>query len=147
MGPLDGRWLTVVDHARDVVAAVNAGRAGPGYERMAAYEVLKLAEEVKPREVVETGLAMFMMQELEPRRFRSDAAFRFQLVRRVRALGDVNVGEYFDDETGKMKRVYREFSREPQRSWASGSPKLSASRAFVSRVWRFKRKSAPSPSA
>ena len=53
---------------------------------------------------------MFMMQEMETRRFRSDAAFRFQLVRRVRALGDVNVGEYFDDETGKMKRVYREFS-------------------------------------
>src|SRR5215212_5867503 len=109
-GQLDGRWLTVVDHARDVVSAANAGRAGPGYERTAAYEVLKLAEAVKPREVVETALAMFMMQELEPQRFRSDAGFRFQLVRRVRALGDVNVGEYFDDETGRMKRVYRELS-------------------------------------
>jgi len=85
-------------------------KAGPGYERTAAYEVIKLAEAVKPREVFETALAMFMMQELEPRRFRSDAGFRFQLVRRVRALGDVNVGEYFDHETGKMKRVYRELS-------------------------------------
>jgi hypothetical protein len=55
--------------------------------RKAAEEVLKVAEEATPRDVIETVLAMSMMEELDRRRFRSDPGFRFQLVRRgVRAL-------------------------------------------------------------
>jgi hypothetical protein len=60
--------------------------------------------------VVETALAMFMLQELEPRRFRSDEAFRTQLVRRVRGLTEVNAGEYYDHASGKTKRAYRELT-------------------------------------
>jgi hypothetical protein len=51
---------------------------------------------------------MFMMQELEPRRFRNDEAFRVQLTRRVRALANVNAGEFYDHRTNKTRRVYRE---------------------------------------
>ena len=51
---------------------------------------------------------MFMMQELEPRQFRNDEAFRVQLTRRVRALANVNAGEFYDHHTNKMRRVYRE---------------------------------------
>jgi hypothetical protein len=50
------------------------------------------------------------MQELQPRRFRSDRAFRTQLVRRVRGLTDLNAGSWFDHQTGKTKRAYKELS-------------------------------------
>jgi hypothetical protein len=109
-GQLDGRWLAVVDHAMSVLASFERGNAGPVYERRAAHEIVKLAEATQPRAVIEIALAMFIMQEREPRRFRSDAAFRAQLVRRVRALGDVNAGVYYDHTTDKMRRTYRELS-------------------------------------
>jgi hypothetical protein len=69
-----------------VVAAFRAGKAGARYVRKAADEVLKVAEAATPRDVIETVLAMSMMEELDRRRFRSDSGFRFQRVRRVRAL-------------------------------------------------------------
>jgi hypothetical protein len=62
----------------------------------------------KPAEAVETVLAMFLMLEQEPRRFRSDDAFRFQLARRVRGLTDVNQGTWFDHRAQRVKRVYRD---------------------------------------
>lgn len=109
-GQLQGRWLAVVDHARSVVAFFNNGKPGSSFERKAAHEVLKIADAAKPHEVVEVVLAMFIMQEQEPRRFRSDAAFRVQLVRRTRALADVNAGLSYDHKSGKVRRVYRELS-------------------------------------
>jgi len=109
-GQLDSRWLSVVDHARSIIAHFNSGKAGLGYERRAAYEVQKIADAARPRDVVEVVLAVFIMQEMEPRRFRSDTAFRFQLVRRVRALADVNAGLSYDNKSNKVRRVYRELS-------------------------------------
>jgi hypothetical protein len=85
-GQLEARWLAVVEHANGVVAAFRAGKAGGRYVRKAAEEVLKVAAVATPRDVIETVLAMSMMEELDRRRFRSDPGFRFQLVRRVRAL-------------------------------------------------------------
>jgi hypothetical protein len=82
----------------------------PRHERIAAEEVLKLSDAVSPREIVETALALFVMQDLEPRRFRSDRAFRIQMVRRVRGLTDLNAGSWFDHQTGKTKRAYKELS-------------------------------------
>jgi hypothetical protein len=82
----------------------------PQYERIAAQGVMKLADAVPPREIVETTLALFVMQELQPRSFRSDRAFRTQLVRRVRGLTDVNAGSWFDNQTGKTKRAYKELT-------------------------------------
>jgi len=69
-----------------------------------------VAKRVKPQTLIETVIAIFIMQEYEPRRFRSDRAFRFQLARRVRRLTDVNAGEYWDHVTGKVKRVYRDLA-------------------------------------
>jgi len=109
-GQLDGRWLTLVDHANSVIAAYEKGRASPRHEVKAAHEVVKIAGAAQAREVVETALAMFIMQEFEPRRFRSDDAFRVQLVRRVRALANMNAGEFYDHRADKTRRVYREVS-------------------------------------
>jgi integrase len=85
-GQLEARWPAVVEHAKGLVAAFRAGKAGARYVRKAADEVLKVAEAATPRDVIETVLAMSMMEELDRRRFRSDSGFRFQRVRRVRAL-------------------------------------------------------------
>jgi hypothetical protein len=51
---------------------------------------------------------MVVMQAFDPWRFRSDRAFWFQLVRRVRALAEINIGKSVDQETGKVKRNYRD---------------------------------------
>jgi hypothetical protein len=53
-------------------------------------------------------MAMYVMLEFEPHRFRSDHAFTVQLVRRLRALTERNVGRYYDHASGKTKRVYRD---------------------------------------
>jgi hypothetical protein len=79
-GQLEARWLAVVEHAKGIVAASRAGKAGVRYERKAAEEILKIAAVATPRDVIETTLAMSMMEELDRRRFRSDPGFRFQLV-------------------------------------------------------------------
>jgi hypothetical protein len=44
----------------------------------------------------------------QPRTFKSDQAFNYQLARRVRSLSNVNAGEYWDNNTKKTKRVYRD---------------------------------------
>ncbi len=105
---LKDRWLTVVDHAKSVIAYFNSGQAGSMYERKAALEIVKVADAVEPFAVVEVVLAMFVMQDQQPRRFRTDTAFRVQLVRRTRALADVSVGRSYDPKRGKVRRVYRE---------------------------------------
>jgi hypothetical protein len=109
-GQLEGRWLTIVEHARSIIAAFHSGKAGYGPERRAANEVLKIAEAAQPRRVIEVVLAMFVMESHDPRRFRSDTAFRFQLVRRTRALADVNAGLRYDHRSDKVRRVYRELT-------------------------------------
>lgn len=109
-GQLEERWRAVAGHARDIIARFASGRAGAVYERRAAIEVVKIAEATEPREVVEVVLAMFVMLELEPRRFADDRGFRFQLVRRVRALADGSAGQFYDHTSGKVRRVYRELT-------------------------------------
>jgi hypothetical protein len=104
---LEERWALLIDHAKRLVAA-SQRTATIKHERRAAQELIKLAEQVEAQEVIQTALAMFIIQDQRPRDFRSDDAFRFQLVRRVRALTDVNVGTWWDDKNKRVKRVYRD---------------------------------------
>jgi hypothetical protein len=112
---LDARVAALADHARSLL--VYRG-AMPRYERIAAHELQKLSDAATPREVAETALALFMMNELEPRRFKTDRAFRTQLVRRVRGLTDLNAGSWYDHHTGKTKRAYKELT--PRASMVMG---------------------------
>ena len=105
---LEDIWRQAVQRCQERLQAYQAGKPVNRWQRAAWQEVVKLAQQAEPREVIETTAAMYVMFTLEPRRFRSDRAFWFQLVRRVRALGDVNVGSWFDGRTGKVKRVYRD---------------------------------------
>ena len=85
-------------------------------------EVVTLGDVVSAREVVVCALAMFVMWEMEPRKFRSDDAFRMQLARRVRRLTEANAAHYFDHIAGKGKRVYRDVAprEQPSVRWLAG---------------------------
>jgi hypothetical protein len=71
---------------------------------------VKLSNAVEPEEVIQTALAMYLLQDQEPRRIKSDAAFLTQMVRRVRGLTSLNAGSWTDSKTGRTKTAYRELS-------------------------------------
>ena len=108
---LDNRWRVLVQQAqKNIIAHFESGKAGNEYELMAAREVVKLAPEVSPRDVVEVVGAMIMMRIMEPRCFKSDEALWMQLARRVRGLTDLHVGERWDHKRQRLRRRYRELS-------------------------------------
>jgi hypothetical protein len=107
---LETRWRVLVDHAEHIVAAYERGNPGSRIERIAAQEIIKLGKSVEARAVVELTMAMVMMRELQPHGFRSDRAFWVQLGRRIRGLTDLNYGEKYVHDTGKVKRCYRELT-------------------------------------
>ncbi len=107
---LEERWMETLASCRDYIREAEAGAIFNRHRLKASYELLKLDGVVAPRDVVEAVLAVFLLQEQEPRRFKSDRAFLFQLARRIRGLSDMNAGVYYDHVTGRMKRVYRDLT-------------------------------------
>lgn len=102
------RWALVAAHAAELSRTASEGQAGLKHERQAAGLITSLAVNVPAETVIEVALAMFILQETRPHRFKSDRAFDVQLARRVRGLAEVNAGTYWDDKRGKVKRVYRD---------------------------------------
>jgi hypothetical protein len=107
---LEARWealITCVESVREEARSKPMVR----YRREAAIETLRIGKNVQARDVIETALAIYVMQDQEPRRFKSDQAFRTQLVRRVRGLTRLNADAWTDAKTGKRKLVYRDLSQ------------------------------------
>ncbi|WP_152047606.1 hypothetical protein [Aureimonas psammosilenae] len=104
---LDAAWEKLAESAAAANRSFCAGKTTITYQLRAADDIARLAQEDR-REVIDTALAMFMMWELEPRRFGSDQGFQTQLVRRVRGVGDVNVGGGWNNAEGKFKRRYKD---------------------------------------
>ncbi|MTK63866.1 MAG: hypothetical protein F8N15_04915 [Methanobacterium sp.] len=110
-GLLEQKWSDTLADCRCYLSdVVDQGVPLTKTKRGACGELLKVAQCVAPKDVVETALAMYLLAEMEPRRFKSDRAFLFQLVRRVRGLAEVNAGEWYDHRSGRTKRVYRDLS-------------------------------------
>lgn len=107
-GNLDKRWLGIVDLARSIKASFEGGKAGYWFDFKAADQVLSLADEVPPKDIVDTCLAMYLLHYAEPHRFKTDDAFRVQMVRRVRLLGDAYAERRWNPMTEKLTRAYRE---------------------------------------
>ncbi len=105
---LTARWDAVQDHAKATLQRFADGLTGSRVERLAAHHIGKVGQEVEAWSVVKTALAMFIIQEQRPSRFSTDAAFDFQLVRRVRGLAESNVGIYWDHKEQRSKKVYRD---------------------------------------
>jgi hypothetical protein len=106
----EDRWQALVGHSIGAVQDYQGGRPVNRYRLSAATHVARLGQQVPARTIVETVLAMFVMQDQQARRFMSDDAFRAQLVRRVTRLTDANAGEWFNAATGRMQRAYREIA-------------------------------------
>lgn len=114
---LDNLWRLLLEGCeRELHEQRN--RAAVAYVREAKEQLVKLHGNVKPRDAIETVLAMYLLLEWQPRRFKSDDAFRSQLVRRVRSLSDMNVGSYYQHTSRKTKRVYRDLSPRTTRALA-----------------------------
>lgn len=105
---LETRWGIVVDAARATLERYSSGTVSIRHHRQAAHQLVTVADSVEPWTVVRAVLAMYLMQDDQPRRFVSDAAFDHQMVRRVRGLAPANAGTYWDHERGQTKRVYRD---------------------------------------
>ncbi|RUP35183.1 MAG: hypothetical protein EKK45_01865 [Curvibacter sp.] len=105
---LTARWMAVLDHAQATLRRHSEGHAGSRSQLLAAHHLVTVGEAVEPWAVVRTALALYLMQDQRPSRFASDAAFDFQLVRRVRGLAEVNAGVTWDHQAQRTKKVYRE---------------------------------------
>jgi hypothetical protein len=105
---LDKHWMAVVRIAQYHVEATQVGKPQVRHQREAWADLARLGQSVEPRKVVEIALAIYLMQDWHPRRFVDDAAFGFQLVRRIRSLDSVAVGTSYDHKLGKVKKVYRD---------------------------------------
>lgn len=82
-GLLHARWKALVEIAKAEEARYQTGVAHIRYEREAWLNVIKIDTNVDSREVIEVVLAMYLLQQENLRRFKSDDAFRGQLARRV----------------------------------------------------------------
>jgi hypothetical protein len=105
---LDKHWSAVVRIAQNHVEASLTGEPQTRYQGEAWADLARLGQSIEPRAVVEVALAVYLMQDWYPNRFKDDAAFGFQLVRRVRSLDSVAVGTSYDHKLGKAKKVYRD---------------------------------------
>lgn len=102
---MNERWSALVEGCKDIATG---GRPTNKYGRTASREIVKVGVHVSPRKVIDTVLGMYLLQEFSPGRFRSDAAFWTQLVRRVRGLTTLNSGVWTNPATGKPKRAAQE---------------------------------------
>jgi hypothetical protein len=74
---------------------------------------------VSGRDVAVTIIAIYLLQAHDPRLFKSETAFRTQLVRRVRGLSSASFDEWDGAGDGRKRRAMKEL--EPKTSeWFSG---------------------------
>jgi hypothetical protein len=105
---LEGRWEALGRQAGEILEEAGNGVAQVRARLLAAAEIVKLSGAVEAQEVIETVLAMYLMQDQEPHRFKGDTAFRVQLVRRVRGLTSLNAKVWQQKGAGRAKKAYSE---------------------------------------
>jgi len=77
----------------------------------ATNEILRVVQDT---DAVQSGIlvaAVFLLQSKQPHRFISPLAFQYQLTRVWRARTFLSVGSYWDNQRGKVTRIYRELPR------------------------------------
>ena len=68
---------------------------------------MKLAADVRTEDVTNVALAMWSLLEFDGRLVKDDRAFLVQLVRQVRKLGTLGLGQRWDDRNQRTRRMYR----------------------------------------
>jgi hypothetical protein len=102
------RWEALVRYCAELVAAYRRGLPHQRHQRQAASALLQVSDHVSQTAVMETCLALYLHQDEQPRCYRSDRAFLFQMARRVHSLTETSVGAWFNHRTGKVSKVYRD---------------------------------------
>ncbi|MFS0753483.1 hypothetical protein ABC383_02140 [Noviherbaspirillum sp. 1P10PC] len=105
---LRDRWEALEGIAKGHVEQYGTGVPYNLHQREAWANVATLGAAAQTMDIIEIVLAMYLMQEENPYRFKSDEAFSGQLVRRVRNLAPTSIATYQDFRTNKAKRVYRD---------------------------------------
>ncbi|MDA9441639.1 hypothetical protein XH98_21640 [Bradyrhizobium sp. CCBAU 51745] len=78
------------------------------YVRAGMKELLRLADTVSGRDVAVTVIAMYLLQDYDPRLFKDEAGFRTQLVRRVRTLSSTSFSHWSGASDGRERRAMKE---------------------------------------
>ena len=100
--------------------------------RQAAQAILAVFEENEPEAVGTVIGGMVLMWREEPRRFRSDEGFFFQMARRFRGLSDQHIGVTFDRKLGKTRKTHRDYP--PRATRALSEMLIEAFKTFVAGV-------------
>jgi hypothetical protein len=106
---LEAAWRRVRETAEAELRAWERGQPVIHWNRLAYEAIRNVAETAEARVVIETVLAMAFLLEDQPTVFKSDRAFRVQLAWRFRALTDLHCGAWWNPNTGRVHRAYREF--------------------------------------
>jgi hypothetical protein len=107
----DARLWIICDQRWDILTS--SWRSQPPttifrYVRASAKELVRLANTVSGREVATITIAMYLLQADNPRHFKSETAFRTQLVRRVRSLSSASFAEWDSAGDGRKRRAMKE---------------------------------------
>ncbi len=103
------RWTELLRRCGPVAAGTDGRTAFHRPTTAAAQALVKLGKEASFDDVLETVAAVLLLQERNPRRFKSDRAFSVELARAVRGLGTLAVATQWDQKAGKVRGVYRRF--------------------------------------
>ena len=104
---LDRQWDRIVEDAKAYIAEWRGGKASYRPQIRAAEEVVRLAVDVKAEDVTNVVLAMWSLLEFDGKLVKDDKAFLVQLVRQVRKLGTIGLGQRWDDRNQRTRRMYR----------------------------------------
>lgn len=107
-GILADRWDRLAAHAREVIARRDAGLTFIRHEARAAELLLQVHGAVESAQVTDMALALYLLQDQQPRLFASDRSFRFVLTRRIRKLAPLAVASYWSQKAQRMTAVYRD---------------------------------------
>jgi hypothetical protein len=108
---LHSRWQIVVDYCR-----TEATRSGVyiAHERKAAQLIVQIADGVDTDRLIDLTAAVYMLQEFQPSRFRTDDCFDFALGHVLRREAGAN-RRFTNKFDGTMKAHYREMGRSTRR--------------------------------
>ena len=107
---LRAQWEDLRKQAGTQQASANAGNPYIGWQLQAYQKIARVAAEVDPMKGCIELLAVLILYQEDERRFKSHDALYTQLARRFLRLTDHHVGEWFNHQTQKVHRVYRDVS-------------------------------------
>ncbi|MET4273311.1 MULTISPECIES: hypothetical protein [unclassified Bradyrhizobium] len=107
----DAKLWSVLDQRWDIVTAkwrAELPKTIIRYVRAGMKELVRLSNTVSGREVAVTVIAMYLLQEYDPRLFKNEMGFRTQLVRRVRGLSSTSFSNWSGASDGRERRAMKE---------------------------------------